>query len=223
MINVMVCDDLQDIRDFFVELINQQPDMHVVCTADDTQSCISNAEKYKPDIILLDVQLDEYKSGIIAAEKIVDILPETKIIMLTIHNNDELVIESYLAGAVGYIEKSTPPELICDLVREAYSQPEFLGNIISNALRRKINNTRRQYTSLLYIINRFSKLTPMETEILKLLYKRKTRNEMAKEKYLSEETIKTHIRHILKKMGCTSTAELLKVLEELGITNYFNM
>ena len=221
MIRVMILDDLKDIRDFFTELINSQPDMEAVCSASCEKESIEMAEKYKPDIILMDIQMDEYNSGIRAAEKINEILPKTKIIMLTIHTSDELIIEAYLAGVVDYLEKTSPPEDICETVRKVYSQTEFLGKIITDAVRKKMQHIKRQETSLLYIINRFSKLTPMENDILKLLYQKNTRKEIAKKKFMSEDTVKTHIRHILRKLGCTSTSEMLVLLEQLGITNYF--
>ena len=220
MIGIMICDDLYDICDFFSKKINSQEDMEVLCVSHDAQSSIDNAIKYKPNIILMDIQMDEYCSGIIATKKIMEELPATKIIMLTIHNSDELIVDSYVAGAVDYIIKDSPVEEICNLIRKVYNSSEFLGRTIANVLYKYIKNCKNIEPSINYTINYLLKLTPVEVEIVKMLCKKKKRKEIAKEKELSENTVKQHIRHILKKLNFESTSKMIDFLEELDIMDY---
>ncbi len=220
MIRVMVCDDLQDICDFLSEKINSQPDMEVVCTASCEQESIELAKKHKPDIILMDIQMDEYNSGVNATEKIMAALPKTKIIMLTIHRTDDLIVNSYIAGAVDYVLKDSPPEMIYNSIRSVYESSEFLGRTIANAVYHHMKSTTDLEPSINYMINHLSKLTPVEIEIVKLLYCKKNRREIAKEKGLSENTVKQHIWHILRKLDFDSTSEMTAFLRKLNIIEY---
>lgn len=221
MIRIMICDDMIDIRKHYVECINTQPDMQVVCQAGATEEAIQNALEHRPDIILMDVQMDENDSGVIATERITRELPDTKVVMLTIHNDDDIVVDAYMAGAVDYMIKSSQAQEICEKIRRIYSTEDFLGRRVSNALRNKIIKAQKQERSIIYLINRMSKLTVTEQKILEQLYNKKKRKKIAAENYMSEETVKIHIRHILKKLQFSSTMEMVSELEKMGIMELY--
>ncbi len=221
MINVMICDDLEIILSHFQDIINSQNDMEVICTASSTAGAIETAKKYKPDVILMDIQMDESNSGIIASKEITQLLPNIKIIMLTIHSDDEKIIDAYMAGAVDYILKDSDPGKICSSIRKAYTSNEFLGSYISTTLKKKVLKSREQEISLLYLINYLSKLTPTEVKILKLLYHEKKRRKIATDEHMSEETVKLHIRHILRKLNFKTSSEMIAYLKKIGVMEFF--
>lgn len=198
MIRVMICEDMKEISDSLKAVIEKQEDMTVVGIADTTESSICMARKVKPDIILLDIQMDEADSGIQIAEEVSASLPDTRMIVLTIHNNDDIIAEAYQNGAVDYLLKDATEEEICGSIYKVYQNEDFLGKTISGVLKKKVLESKRQKLSLLYVINHLSKLTPTELMILQMLYRKKNRKTIAKEKYMAEETVKVHIRHILK-------------------------
>ena len=194
--------------------------MEVVCTASCERECVELAEKYRPDIVLMDIQMDEYHSGISATEKIIKVLPKTKIIILTIHHDDELIADAYIAGAVDYVLKDSPPEVIYDSIRNVYNCKEFLGRTIAEVIYHQMSHQENLEVSIDYMINHLSQLTPTEIEIIKMLYERKNRREIAREKGLSENTVKQHVWHILRKLDFDSTSKLIDFFTELNLIEY---
>ena len=106
MIRCMVVDDLQSIREHFKDLLDLSEDIEAVALAANGREAVELAFEHKPDIILMDVQLEYDVAGIDAAAEIMTKLPDTKIIILTVHNNDRFILDAYLAGAVDYIIKN---------------------------------------------------------------------------------------------------------------------
>ena len=221
MISVMICDDIKEIRDNLKQMIDSQEDMKVVSMAETAEEAIRSAREKRPDVILMDVQMDEVNSGILATHAITNSLPHTRVIMLTVHNNDDLIADAYRVGAVDYILKDATRDDVCDSIRKVYQNEEFLGKLIAKVLRDKMSKMQKQEISILYLINHLFALTPTEMMILKLLYQKKTRKMIAKEKFISEETVKIHIRHILRKLDFNTTSEMVSNLRHLGVMEYF--
>ena len=217
MIKIMICDDIEEIRMYFSDLINSQDDMSVICMADSYKSAVELSYKHRPDIILMDIQMDTPDSGIRAAMEICKFAPEIKIIMLTIHDDIDLIIDSYISNAVDYILKDSDAETIYKSIRTAYNSDNYLGQLISNAIKLHINKSRKQTISLMYIVNNLSKLTTTELKILTLLCKNKKKAEIAATEFISPSTLKVHIRHILHKLNFESTKEMVAFLNDLNL------
>ncbi len=219
----MICDDMEEIRDYYKWIIDSQEEMSVVaCAASGKEACVL-AEETKPDIVLMDIQMDEANDGIGATERIVQALPDVKVIVLTIHNDDELLIDAYTAGAVDYIIKDTDSSVVLKTIRSAYANKYFVGTTIAKKVKESFNREREYEKSLMYFINNMSQLTNAEWKILRLLYSGKKRKEISRDEVLSEETVKFHIRNILKKMGFSSTADMISYLKKIGIIEKFNL
>lgn len=217
MIRVAVCDDMEQIRNFFAEIIDGEPDMELAGTAESGSAALKLALSKNPDIILMDVQMETEYAGIDATLKIMESRPEIKIIVITIYGDAEYISRAYGAGAKGYILKTDSKDDIKKSIRDVYAgkeiiQPNIAEKFISQF--RKINN---ENNSLIYIVTMVRKLTATELEILKELCSGKTRADIAKERYVEKGTVKFHVKNILKKMQYTSMAELVKDLKKLGI------
>lgn len=215
MIRIMLCDDVKSIRDYFGKAINSQPDLEVLYAASSGKEALDYLEGCEtlPDIVLMDIQMEEEKAGILATREIHDRYPDIKILMLTIHENDELLIEAYLAGAVDYIVKDVPTEEICATLRKVNENENFVSSIIREKTREKLDKNRMLEISMVFFVNKMSKLTNSEWRILELLYQGKKRKEIAKTEVLSEETVKLHIRHILRKLEFTTSKEMVSYLK----------
>lgn len=223
MISVMLCDDVKEIREHFKRIIDSNDDMQVVCMAQSGAEAIKKATEYKPDIVLMDIQMEDAKAGIAATEKICDILPGCRVIMLTIHKSDDLLIEAYTVGAVDYIIKETDPNTICRTIRNAYQNEQFIGTEIMDKVRKKLITNKTMEISMMFFVNNMSKLTNSEWKILKQLYYGKKRREIASSECLSEETVKIHTRHILKKLNFRTVSELVSYLKSLNIVETFHL
>ena len=210
----MICDDLINIQEHFAGIINSQTDMRVVCSASAKDEAVRLAAEHKPDIILMDIQMDTSKAGIEATGEITKILKDVKIIMLTIHNDDDLIVQAYLAGAVDYMLKETEPDKLCRTIRKVYESSDFIGPLSAATVK---DNIKKSQASILYMTTHFFKLTQTEKEILWLLYQKYSRSKIAEMRFSSEETIKIHIQHILRKLNFTNVAEMITFLREMGI------
>ena len=221
---IMLCDDIKSIREYFEKIINQQEDMEVIYGAASGQEAVEYlaGAGELPDIILMDIQMEDEKAGITATRQIHERHPQIKILMLTIHENDDLLIEAYLAGAVDYMVKDVSPEMICSTLRNANENENFIGTIIREKTREKLDKNKLLETSMVFFINKMSKLTSSEWRILQQLYEGKKRREIAKTEYLSEETVKLHIRHILRKLGFASSREMVEYLKKIKLLDYYN-
>ena len=225
MIKVMLCDDMESIRNYFRKAIESQTDMKVVCTAasgkEAVQALEGMEERMLPDIILMDIQMEDERAGITATGLIHEKWPKSKILMLTIHQNDDLLIEAYLAGAVDYLVKDVPMEVVCNTLRDAYRNENFVGTVIREKTRERLDKNKLMEVSMVFFVNKLSKLTVSEWRILHLLYEGKKRKEISVQEVLSEETVKLHIRHILRKLDFATTRELILFLKAIHFLDYF--
>ena len=222
MIKVMICDDLVELVGYYSEIINAQEDMEVVGVAYTGREAAALALQLKPDVVLMDVQLADNHDGIEATHVISEALDDTKVIILTIHDADDAILEAYMAGACDYLLKDASEEKIMETIRSVYETDNYLGKLISDTLRHNVNRWKTKEASLLYILDHISKLTHTERMILKGLCANKNRVKLAEENCISEETVKVHIRHILSKLGFKTTRQMVTELENLGVLIWIN-
>lgn len=223
MIKVMVCDDLAEIRRHFARVIAGEDDMMLVAEAASGKEAVELAAIHKPDIILMDVQMETEDAGITATKEIVEKIPKTKVIILTIYNNDEIVIDAYVAGAVDYIIKESSKDELCNSIRKVYENEDFLGTRIIRETRKRLKESMKKEQSLLYFVNNISKLTATERKIIKYLYDGKRRKMIADIECVSEESVKWHIRNILRKLNFATTAEMVAFLKQADIFMDFDI
>ncbi|MBI5216201.1 MAG: response regulator transcription factor [Ignavibacteriae bacterium] len=156
-----------------------------------------------PDIILQDISIPGKMSGIHALEIYKQKIPDTKIIMFTIHEDDFNVLESIRRGAKGYFAKSSPNVRVIQTIKDALEglvpiDPHVAGNIL-------------KYLSMSTDVHREFQLTDRETEILQMLITKKTRTMIADELFISNNTLKKHIQHIYDKLQVHNRAEAIVV------------
>jgi DNA-binding NarL/FixJ family response regulator len=194
MISVAIVEDDDDLRESLPILINSTPGFTCLSAYRDCETAIKELENDLPEVVLMDIGLPGM-SGIEGIPKIKEKLPDIDIIMLTIHEDDDLVFDALCAGACGYLLKDTPPEKILEAIREAH---EGGAPMSSNIARMVVRSFQTEH---------YSPLTKRETGILTELCKGMSYKTIADTLFISEETVRSHIKHIYHKLHVRSKSE----------------
>ncbi|MBI2237190.1 MAG: response regulator transcription factor [Actinobacteria bacterium] len=203
-LRVMVVDDHALFRRGLQMVLEQEPDLELVGEASDGAEAIDRAQALMPDVILMDIRMPK-RSGIEAAGRIKDMLPHVKILMLTISDEEADLYEAIKAGASGYLLKEIPIEEVADAIRSVWAgqsriSPSMASKLLSEfAAMSKASSERPQMPA--------PKLTDREMEVLKLVAQGMNNRDIAKELFISENTVKNHIRNILEKLHLHSRME----------------
>lgn len=203
-IHVFLVEDDPDWIKSMTVFLNAQEDMIVVGAAESPEQAIAMAEVLSFDIVLMDIQLTAGRlDGIYAAAEIHERKPEAKVIMLTSLDDELVIMQSYTAGAVNYIEKSNFEELPA-AIRSAVHQPGSMEVLLKEFARLKREEQLRS-------------LTPAEREVFDLLDEGYTHSQMEKKLFKTESTLKNQINKILKKLGVRSSREAVEKVRRKGI------
>jgi DNA-binding NarL/FixJ family response regulator len=185
-------------------LLDAQPDMSVVGGATSVAEAIGKARELKPDVILMDFTLPD-GTGLDATQAILAERPSTKIIFLTIHEDDEKIFDAIRHGAVGYLPKNVTSSRLLGYLRgldrgEVAIQPEFTARILKEFAHMPVRGDKTDED--------LSKLTPRQREILRELKTGATNRQIAARLVISEQTVKNHVSRVLKKLNVKSRHEL---------------
>lgn len=220
-IRIMVADDFDLLREDLEETISKQDDMCVVGSAATGQEIVKKAIEGRPDIILMDIEMESMNAGIKAAEEIINRIPEMKIIFLTAHETEQMVLTSMGVGAVDYIVKGCDDDKILFHIRQAYNGNPVLDGDIQHTVLREYSRLRHSEDSLLFFIHNVSQLTSAERELIKYLLQNKKIREIAEIRCVEIVTVKTQIKGLLRKFGCSRTKEVVDLINELNIAHLF--
>jgi DNA-binding NarL/FixJ family response regulator len=202
MITVSIVEDDADIRKSLALLINGTPGLGCISTYGDCEAAIVGIEQDPPDVVLMDLGLPGM-SGIEGIRIIKETLPDINLMVLTVHGESKLVFEALCAGACGYLLKDTPPAKLLEAIKETYDG----GAPMSTQIARMVVGSFRT--------NPHASLTQRETEVLAQLCKGKSYKMIADTLFISEETVRRHIKNIYKKLQVGSKSEAVaKALKE---------
>jgi NarL family two-component system response regulator LiaR len=191
-IHVLIVDDHDIVREGQRALINTEPGMEVIGEAKNGIEAIELADKLQPDVILMDLLMPK-KDGIKASEEIKKRNPEARILVLTSFAEDERVFEAIKAGAQGYLLKDSTPQNILNAIHEVHNGETSLSPRIAQKL---IHEIQRKSDSP----PTEEPLTAREMEVLKLIAKGLSNQQIAEELVISEPTARTHVTNILGKL-----------------------
>ncbi len=203
-IRVVVVDDHALFRHGLQMVLEVEEDIQVVAEAGDGAEGVARAEQLAPDVVLMDVRMPK-QSGIEATRQIRELLPNTKVLMLTISEQEEDLYEAIKAGASGYLLKEISVEEVASAVRAVHAgqsliSPSMAGKLLSEFATMVKRTDGRQ--PLLP-----PRLTDRELEVLKLVAKGHNNRDIARELLISENTVKNHVRNILEKLHLHSRME----------------
>ncbi|KOU41536.1 MULTISPECIES: response regulator transcription factor [unclassified Streptomyces] len=218
-IRVIIVDDQAMVRAGFAALLSAQADIDVVGEAPDGRQGVEVARSTHPDVVLMDVRMPEM-DGLAAAREILDppvgVVHRPKVLMLTTFDVDDYVYEALRAGASGFLLKDAPPADLIGAVRvvaagEALLAPSVTRRLIADFAAQR--PAPRKGTAAL----RLNGLTPRETEVLELIARGLSNQEIAGRLVLAEQTVKTHIGRVLAKLDLRDRAQAVIFAYEAGV------
>ncbi len=221
MIRILVAEDFELLREDLCDTLNQQPDITVAGSAGSGREIEALALSTPADLILMDIEMETITAGIRATEHILEKKPELKILFLTAHETDNIILTSMGAGAVDYIVKGCPDKELLLHIRSAYEGRPLLDGKIQNLLLKEYSRLRSSERSLLFFISTVSQLTAAERELVRLLLEEKKIKDIAAIRCVEVVTVKTQIKSLLRKFGCTRTKEIVEIIRELNVAHLF--
>jgi len=217
MIRVLVVDDLETFREHFRDILEKDPSIRLIGMATSGEEAVRMALKERPDVILMDVIMENDRAGITAAKRISENLSSVKIIMLTVLEDDETIYNAFQIGAVDYLLKNARPEEIIAAIKAAYDDKSIPSPLIAKKIRKEFKALRDYQNTINVTINIIRELTRVELDILLLLCEGKKRSEIAELRCIELSTVKTHIRNILRKLNMKSSQQILSFIKNTQI------
>jgi len=213
VIRTLVADDQEVVRAGFSALLETQPDVTVVASAADGAEAVRLSREHSPEVVLMDVRMPTL-DGIEATRQICEADGGPRILILTTFDLDEYVYDALRAGASGFLLKDVPAETLFEAVRVIAAGDALLAPAIT---RRLIAEFARMGPRAQAAPNGLDELTPRETEILALVAEGLSNREIAVRLVVSDETVKTHVSHVLRKLGLRDRAQAVVVAYESGL------
>jgi DNA-binding NarL/FixJ family response regulator len=207
-IRIVVVDDHNMFRAGVIELLQSVPDFDIVAEGASGIEAITIALDVKPDIIILDVEMPG-PGARPTIHKVLEVSPSTKIIILTMHDDPELLRELFEAGAAGYLLKSAGrTELIAAINTASRAEDSVLVSV-SRATVISLGRSAQPHSDL---------LSPRELEVLLLLAQGRSNRDIAASLYVSSGTVKRHLTNIYAKLGASSRLDAVRKADQLGIS-----
>jgi DNA-binding NarL/FixJ family response regulator len=210
-IRVLIADDHALFRRGLEMVLQGEPGLELVGQASDGQEAVKIAGEVVPDVVLMDIRMPKM-TGIEAARQMKEVAPSAKIVILTISDEDDDLFEAIRAGAIGYLLKDIPLDELADSVRAVHGgqsliNPSMAGKLITEfatLARRDTDEEPAKHAPVL-------KLTDREMEVLRLVARGMNNRDIAKELFISENTVKNHVRNILEKLQIHSRMEAVMI------------
>lgn len=204
----MIADDHAVVRTGFSMILNYQEDMEVVGTAADGVEAYQKVMEYKPDVLIMDLSMPPGESGLIATSKISESFPETKILILTMFDDEEYLFHVLRNGAKGYILKNAPDEQLLLAIRTVYQGETYVDMKLTTSLVNEFVNNSFQDTQASN--DPFKILSKREIEILPLIAKGYGNKDIAQKLFVSVKTVEAHKTHIMQKLDLKTKPELVE-------------
>lgn len=216
-IKVLIVEDDSLIAKRYQMILSKEEGIECVGHASSGYEGTMLAALNKPDVILMDIELEDKQAGLRATSEILNYMPGVKVVMLTVCETDESVFRAFELGATNYLLKNMPANEIVKAVKDAYDDRPALHANIAGKITREFKRIKKTEDSLLHNFYILTQLTPTELEVLELLLKDYTRQEICKLRRVEPSTLKTQINSILKKFNKNSVQEIVPDLRELHI------
>jgi DNA-binding NarL/FixJ family response regulator len=211
---IVVADDHQVVRNGFAELLGTQEDLEVVATAADGAEVVRMCRQLQPDIVLMDVRMPGM-DGIEATRQLVSDGNAPRVIILTTFDLDEYVYDALRAGASGFLLKDVTAERLFDAVRVVANGEALLAPGVTRRLIRDFAAMRPKSDDVFRAA--ITGLTPRETEVLRLVAEGLSNPEIAERLVVTEETVKTHVSRVLRKLGLRDRTQAVVMAYESGL------
>jgi len=212
-ITILIAQDHTILREDLRSLIEKQPDMEIICEAEDGRTAVQRVRKLLPDVVIMDITMPNL-NGVEATRHIINELPQIKVIAVSIHSNKRFVADILGAGANGYVLKECLFDELVPAIQAVAAGQRYLSSTISGiAVEDYVRHPAAVADSPL------SSLTSREREVLQLIAEGKSTEQIALDLHVSTKTIEANRRQIMEKLDIHSIAELTRCAVREGLTH----
>ncbi|WP_201714395.1 response regulator [Rossellomorea arthrocnemi] len=202
--NIVIIDDHQLFREGVKRILEFEPSFNVVAEGDDGSEAMNLVETHEPDVVLMDINMPEI-NGVEATRELMDKYPDTKVIILSIHDDENYVNHALKTGALGYLLKEMDSDALVDAVKivaegGSYVHPKVTHNLVAE-YKRLANAQNTGGFQQSEVRRPLHLLTRRECEVLQMLADGKSNRGIGEGLYISEKTVKNHVSNILQKMN----------------------
>lgn len=205
-IRILLADDHAILREATAELIENQPDMEVVAQAGSGEETMTRARELAPDVVIMDIAMPR-GDGVQATRCILEKCPETKIMVLSAHQDVEYVLTMLEEGATSYLPKTVGLNELLEAIRKTHRGESVLPPSVASIVVRHLSGQLEKEDK---------PLTPREVDVLSLVAQGLTNKHIAEQLHLSPRTIEAHLTHIYKKLGVNSRTEAAMLAQRKG-------
>jgi len=212
-IRLLVVDDEALVRSGFRLILQSEPDFEVVGEAADGAAGLAEAQRLRPDVVLMDVRMPRM-DGVEATRRLTEVT-DVKVLILTTFDLDAYLFDAVRAGASGFLLKDVPPDDLIEAVRavargDALIEPRMTRRLLDEFARQPVPGATTRSAEI-------GTLTQREMEVLRAVARGLSNAEIAEELYISETTVKTHVAHILTKLGLRDRIQAVVLAYESGL------
>lgn len=199
---MVIVDDMEVVRAGLATLLSLADGIDIVGEAATPEDGVRLAQRVDPDVVLMDVRFETGGSGIAAARQIRSSRPRTAVIMFTAYPDDEALFSAIMAGASGFLMKTTSAPELASAVHAVAAGHSLLDAKVTSSVLERLRRVKNLHTD-----DRLARLSAREDEILRLIALGRTNGEIASSLYLSEKTVKNHVTRILSKLEVARRSE----------------
>jgi DNA-binding NarL/FixJ family response regulator len=210
-IRVLVADDQSMIRAGFRMLLAREPDLEVVAEAATGLEAVAKVARFDPTVVLMDIRMPEL-DGLEATRRILAANGEARVLILTTFDLDEYVYEALSAGASGFVLKDDPPEQLIAAIRTVARGEALLSPAVTKRVIRRFAQTRLPAAP-----KELGELTAREHEVFLLIAEGLSNAEIGRKLHISEGTVKTHVTHVLQKLGLRDRVQAVVLAHRIGL------
>ncbi len=214
MIRLLLVDDHEIITDGIASLLEEDTEIQIIGQCASGPEALQKIPYLKPDVVITDIEMGDDIDGIELTSIVQKEHPDISIIILSMYDDSIKIQKSIEAGAMGYILKNTGKQELIKAIQNVFEGKTYFSNEVNNSLVKGMVQQNKNNTN-----NPFDRLTKRELELTKLIAQEYTNPEIAEKMYISEFTVKTHRRNIIKKLDVKSTVGLVKLALKHHILN----
>jgi len=214
MIKVIVVDDHKVFSDGIISILNEVDDIHVVSSASNAMELTHLLAKDPVDVILMDISLGK-ESGLDITKTVKEMYPEMKVLILSMHAERGYIVKAIECGANGYLLKEIGGDEMVIAIRAVYNGGTYYSQQVSSIIMNQFAAFQKDRTRGVSDVQ----LTPREKEVLILITKEYTNQEIANELFISIRTVDTHRRNLLEKLSAKNTVGLVKYAIKTGLVD----
>jgi DNA-binding NarL/FixJ family response regulator len=210
-VSVLVADDQSMVRAGFRLLLSGEPGISVVAEASDGREAVEKAARFRPSVILMDIRMPEL-DGLEATRRILAADPHARVLILTTFDLDEYVYEALSAGASGFVLKDDPPEQLISAIHTVAAGNALLSPAVTKRVIRQFARVPRSSPP-----EAIGELTARELEVFRLIAAGLSNAEIGERLYITDTTVKTHVTHVLQKLGLRDRVQAVVLAHRAGL------